>query len=69
LGVTLDSQLVIEADEIRGHAFGAQLPQQRHDLPAMIGRVVRELMQRLPERIGARLPRQVRVADGPVEIR
>lgn len=43
--------LAIEHDQIRGDRLRTELPQHRDHLPAMIARVVRQLMQALPQRI------------------
>ena len=48
--------LAIENDQIGRDGLRAQLPQQRGDLAAMIGAVIREVLQHLPARLRLRYP-------------
>ena len=44
----LAGELAIKPDEVGGDGLGAELAQQRGYLPAMIGAVIGEVLQRLP---------------------
>src|SRR5207302_167267 len=57
----LSGALAVEIDQIRGAGFGAQLAQQHCDLAAVVGAVVHQVLQALPERI-----RDGRTLCGPV---
>ena len=58
----------IEADQVRRSRLCPQLAQQRDDLTAVIGAMVGELMQALPQRICELRACQALVADDALQI-
>ena len=61
--------LTIERDQVRGHGLGSALAQQRGDLPAMIGAVIGQMLQRLPAQAAVRIALQVAIVKGRCQVR